>query len=61
MPSKNSAQKYGIMNAPPPFWSACPGKRRKFPRPTAEPATARITPRLLFQASGLWVGSGTRG
>src|SRR5687767_7286487 len=32
------------MKAPPPLAAACPGKRRKLPRPTAEPATARITP-----------------
>jgi hypothetical protein len=28
------------MKAPPPLAAAWPGKRRKFPRPTAEPATA---------------------
>jgi hypothetical protein len=32
------------MKAPPPFAQATPGKRRKFPRPTALPVTARITP-----------------
>ena len=41
---KSSAQIYGIMKAPPPCAAAWPGKRKKFPRPTAEPATARITP-----------------
>src|SRR5687768_15639849 len=35
------------MNAPPPFAAAWPGKRRKLPRPTADPATARITPRRV--------------
>jgi len=32
------------MNAPPPNWATWPGKRMKFPRPTALPATARIMP-----------------
>src|SRR5688572_5967099 len=53
MPSSKRATKYGIMNAPPPFCTAWPGKRRKLPRPTAEPATARITPSRLFQWSAL--------
>ena len=36
--------KYGIMNAPPPFCTACTGKRKKFPNPTALPAMAKIKP-----------------
>src|SRR5438067_7162032 len=32
------------MNAPPPCAAACPGNRRKFPNPTADPETARMTP-----------------
>jgi hypothetical protein len=36
--------KYGIIKAPPPFWAACTGKRKKFPKPTALPAAARINP-----------------
>ena len=44
MPSTSSETKYGSMNAPPPFCAAVPGNRRKLPSPTAEPATARITP-----------------
>src|SRR3990172_10650656 len=44
MPRKIRAQKYGIRKAPPPFCAACPGNRRKLPKPTAEPATARMTP-----------------
>ena len=32
------------MNAPPPCAAAWPGNRRKFPSPTADPETARMTP-----------------
>jgi len=34
-----------IMNAPLPYCAASPGNRRKLPKPTALPATARMTPR----------------
>ena len=34
------------MKTPPPLIEARPGNRRKLPRPTADPATARITPSL---------------
>ena len=40
-----------IRNAPPPCEAACPGKRRKFPSPTAEPDTARMTPSLVPHCS----------
>jgi hypothetical protein len=43
--------KYGIMKVPPPYNAARPGKRKKFPNPTADPATARITPILVPQLS----------
>ena len=39
------------MNDPPPFAAAWRGKRKKFPRPTALPAMARIKPIRLPQAS----------
>src|SRR5512141_238514 len=32
------------MKVPPPFSTACRGKRKKLPRPTALPAMARISP-----------------
>jgi hypothetical protein len=35
------------MNAAPPFSPAMYGKRHTFPKPTAEPAVARIIPILL--------------
>lgn len=44
IPRKMSAQKYGIMKPPPPFAAAVPGNRRKFPSPTADPATAKMIP-----------------
>src|SRR5574338_1599655 len=44
MPTRMNAMKYGIMNVPPPFCVSWLGKRRKFPRPTALPAMARIRP-----------------
>jgi hypothetical protein len=43
--------KYGIIKAPPPFRAAWTGNRKKFPSPTAEPATARTTPNLDPQLS----------
>ena len=47
--------KYGIMKAPPPFSAAWPGKRKKLPSPTAEPATARMTPtRLVHWLRSSW-------
>ena len=39
------------MKAPPPCFAANPGKRRKFPSPTALPETARIMPIREFQDS----------
>jgi len=51
IPRKIKEIKYGIINAPPPFCAAWTGKRKKFPSPTAEPATARIIPALVFQVS----------
>ena len=53
MPISRKAQKYAIMNAPPPYCAASPGKRKKLPKPTALPATASMTPRLLLQFSSL--------
>ena len=44
MPRMISEMKYGIMKTPPPLVAARPGNRRKLPSPTAEPATARMTP-----------------
>jgi hypothetical protein len=35
-----------MIKAPPPFSMACAGNRKKFPRPTAFPAIARINPTL---------------
>ena len=40
-----------MMNAPPPFLAACTGKRKKFPSPTALPATANIKPILVDHSS----------
>src|SRR5687767_12047418 len=60
MPTSSSATKYGIMNAPPPCCAAVPGKRRKLPSPTAEPATARITPSRVPQRSPPSCWSATR-
>ena len=39
------------MNAPPPFCAATPGKRRKFPSPTAPPAAASTMPNFVDQLS----------
>ena len=50
-PSSSNATKYGIMNVPPSYFAAKPGKRRKLPSPTALPVTARITPILPDQFS----------
>src|SRR3972149_9886917 len=50
-PIRISATKYGIMKAPPPFWAAWTGKRRKFPMPMAFPARARINPILVPHVS----------
>src|SRR3989338_2131397 len=44
MPSSSRARREGIIKAPPPFWAAWTGNRRKLPRPTALPAIARMTP-----------------
>ena len=35
---------YATMNAPPPYCAAKPGNLKKFPNPTALPATAMMTP-----------------
>ena len=43
-----------MMKAPPPLVAACTGKRKKLPSPTAEPATARITPSFEPQFSLLF-------
>jgi len=51
IPRRRKEIKYGIINAPPPFCAAWTGKRKKFPSPTADPATARIIPVLVFQVS----------
>ena len=32
------------MNVPPPFCTAWTGKRKKFPKPTAFPAIAKMSP-----------------
>ncbi len=45
--------KYGIKNEPPPYSAAKLGKRRKFPKPIAFPATARTIPRRDPQCSRL--------
>src|SRR5699024_12404758 len=42
IPADNSATRYGMIKAPPPFSYAMYGKRQIFPRPTAEPIAARI-------------------
>lgn len=39
------------MKAPPPLAAALAGKRRKFPSPMAEPATAMMIPKRLAQLS----------
>src|SRR3989337_2515598 len=54
IPIRISATKYGIMKAPPPFWAAWTGKRRKFPMPMAFPARARINPILVPHLSRRW-------
>src|SRR6266508_2313591 len=40
-----------MRKAPPPFWAAWAGKRRKLPRPTALPAMASTSPTLDPQPS----------
>ncbi|EKD27738.1 MAG: hypothetical protein ACD_79C00599G0001, partial [uncultured bacterium] len=39
------------MKAPPPFSTTLAGNLRKFPNPTADPATAMIMPRRVPQVS----------
>jgi hypothetical protein len=51
MPMSTKQTRYGIIKAPPPFCTACTGKRRKLPNPTAFPAIARINPTLEPQDS----------
>jgi hypothetical protein len=36
-----------MINTAPPFWPAIYGNRHILPKPTADPAVARITPSLL--------------
>ena len=45
------ANKYGRMNAPPPFDAAVYGNLHILPRPTAEPIAANIKPNLLPHCS----------
>jgi hypothetical protein len=40
-----------MIKAPPPLVAACTGNLKKFPRPTALPATARMTPIFELQLS----------
>ncbi len=47
MPMSRKQMRYGMMKAPPPLFTACTGKRRKLPSPTALPAMARISPTLV--------------
>jgi hypothetical protein len=42
------------MKAPPPFSAAWTGNRKKFPKPIALPAMAKISPVLLSQNSLLF-------
>jgi len=56
IPSNKSETKYGIIKAPPPLLAACTGNRKKFPRPTAEPATAMMIPSLEPHESRLNLG-----
>ena len=44
IPITKKQTKYGMINAPPPFCTACTGNRRKFDIPTAFPAIAKIRP-----------------
>jgi hypothetical protein len=44
IPIRTNEMRYGMRNAPPPFWAACAGKRRKLPSPTALPAIASTSP-----------------
>jgi len=44
------------MNAPPPFWAAWAGNRRKFPNPTALPATAKTAPSRVAQTCRALLG-----
>ena len=50
-PIMRKAIQYANIKAPPPNCAAWPGKRKKFPRPTALPATARMIPRREFHDS----------
>ena len=45
-PNVITSTRYVTRNAPPPYCSARYGKRHRFPRPTAEPAAARMKPSL---------------
>ncbi len=56
IPTSRRATKYGIMNAPPPFCAAWPGKRRKLPSPTADPETARIERERLRLENSFYAG-----
>ena len=50
-PNSKNAQKYAIINAPPPYCAASPGNLKKFPNPTALPATASIVPSWVFHVT----------
>ena len=43
------------MNAPPPYSATNPGNLKKFPKPTALPATASMTPSRVFHPSFILV------
>ena len=47
IPAVNSANKYGMKNAPPPFSYATAGNRQIFPKPIADPTAAKIKPALV--------------
>ncbi len=51
MPAVISATKYGMKNAPPPFWNAMAGKRQRLPSPTALPIAAMMNAVRLVQRS----------
>ena len=51
MPTTKNEITYASINAAPPYIATCPGNFRKFPSPTALPATAKITPMREFQFS----------
>ena len=48
IPAVRIANRYGKINAPPPFVAAIYGNLHRLPRPTAEPIAASMKPSLLF-------------